>query len=239
MKFLRNLFLYFSAFVPLFVLLFVKIIVDIANQNLTFNFLNTLNLCLLCSMIILGIFGLFWNTTLSDEKEVIIKVKKSKNITDQYFLQYFSLFVLFAVPLDISYVNEFCIYLIVLVFIGIVYINSGLYYINPLLNILGYKFYDVTFVSQETGKQREAKIFSKQDLLKTNYVVKIKNDNFAFVSRKPNTAELKQNNSKPKKEQSAEKPQQESIEKVSKESIDKTRQENIDKIQQENIDKIQ
>lgn len=180
MKFFKNILLYFSAFVPLFFLLFVKIIVDIANNNLTFNFLNTFNLCLLATMIISGIFGLIFSTTLSEEKVTVAKIKQKKDITDQYFLQYFSLFVLFAVPLDISYVNEFCIYILVLVFIGIVYIKCSLYYINPLLNILGYRFYDVEFET-ESGETRYAKIFSKEPLQKKSYKIKIANDNFAFV----------------------------------------------------------
>lgn len=184
MKFLKNLFLYFSAFVPLFVLLFIKLIVDIANNNLTFNFLNTLNLCLLASMIVCGVFGLIWCTTLSEEKEIDVKIKSKKDITDQHFFQYFSLFVLFAVPLDISYVNEFCIYVVVLLFIGIVYINCSLYYINPLLNILGYRFYDVEFVTS-SGETRFAKIFCKQELEEKDYKIKIVNNNFAFVSNNP------------------------------------------------------
>ena len=68
MKFLKNLFLYFSAFIPLFVLLVVKLLVDIFNNNLTFNFLNIFNLSLLFLMIALGIVGILWNTKFSKEK---------------------------------------------------------------------------------------------------------------------------------------------------------------------------
>lgn len=189
MRFIKNLFLYFSAFVPLFVLLVVKLIVDIANNNLTFNFLNTFNLCLLTTLIICGIFGLIWNTKFSDEKSYDITITSATEITDKYFLPYFSLFVMFAVPLDISYVNEFCIYIIVLIFIGIVYINCGLYYINPLLNILGYRFFDTTFKNNKTGEIRKAKIFSKYVLIENTqkYNIKINNDNFAFVVDKNKT----------------------------------------------------
>jgi len=184
MKFFKNLFLYFSAFIPLFVLLAVKLLVDILNNNLTWNFLNTFNLILLLAMISLGAIGILWNTIWSKQKVVKITVQKCSEITDQYFLQYFSLFVLFAVPLDISYFNEFCIYIIILVFIGIVYINCSLYYINPLLNILGFRFYNSTFVD-ETGNYKTAKIFSRTKLYENQvYYVKIKNENFAFINKK-------------------------------------------------------
>ena len=181
MKFFKNLFLYFSAFVPLFLLLLIKLVVDIINKNLTLNTLNTINLCLLGSLTIFGVLGLYWNTKLTSEKSHFVQIKSVTDITDQYFLQYFSLFVLFAVPLDISYINEFCIYIVVLIFIGIVYIKCGLYYINPLLNILGYRFYAVTSKSLDTGEIKDIKVFCKEKVLKSNYELKILNNNFAFV----------------------------------------------------------
>ena len=184
MKFFKNLFLYFSAFIPLFVLLEVKLIVDIFNNNLTWNFLNIFNISLLSVMIILGTFGILWNTIWSREKIIEITVKSSTEITDKYFLQYFSLFVMFAIPLDISYFNEFFIYLLILIFIAIVYINCSLYYINPLLNILGFRFFDVIYINKN-GETLSTKIFCKHKISpQKNYCVKIKNEHFAFISKK-------------------------------------------------------
>ena len=184
MKFLKNLFLYFSAFIPLFVLLAIKLLVDIFNQNLTFNFLNTFNLCLLFLLIGFGTLGILWNTIYSKEKILEITIQKAEDITDKYFLQYFSLFVMFAIPLDISYFNEFFVYIIILIFIGIVYINCGLYYINPLLNILGYRFFDTEYKT-ENGEIKNVKLFCRQKPnVNKQYYVKIKNKHFAFISKK-------------------------------------------------------
>ena len=183
MKFFKNLFLYFSAFIPLFFFLAVKLLVDILNNNLTWNFLNTFTFCLLCTFIILGTVGILWNTIYNKDKIMEITVVSAQDITDKYFLQYFSLFVMFAIPLDISYFNEFFIFLIILIFIGIVYINCSLYFINPLLNILGFKFYDTTYINQN-GEQRSAKIFCKDTIFANQtYKVKIKNEHFAFISK--------------------------------------------------------
>lgn len=183
MKFLKNLFLYFSAFIPLFVLLVIKLLVDIFNDNLSWNFLNTFNLVLLLILIISGVLGILWNTIWSNEKVLKIEVKTSEEITDKYFLQYFSLFVMFAVPLDISYFNEFFIYIIILIFIGIVYIKCCLFYINPLLNILGFRFFDTTYID-ENGNEKKAKIFCRTKIYPNNsYDVKIKNEHFAFISK--------------------------------------------------------
>ncbi len=184
MKFIKNIFLYFSAFIPLFLLLLVKLLVDIFNNNLSWNFLNTFNIALLGTMIVLGAVGILWNTVWNNTKIMSIKIETSKEITDQYFLQYFSLFVMFAIPLDISYFNEFFVYIIILIFIGVVYINCCLFYINPLLNILGYRIFDITYLD-DFGQSKNVKIFCKDKIFSSKtYDVKIKNEHFAFVSKK-------------------------------------------------------
>ena len=185
-NFFKNLLLYVSAFVPMYALVLVKLVVEILNKNLTFNVLNTINLVTLSILIVAGCFGLLWNVKLSNEKSIEVVVLSKKNITDQHFFGYFSLFVFFAIPLDLSLVSGYCVYVLVLIMIGVVYINNSLYYINPLLNLLGYNFYDVEY--KEVGKDDivKAKIFYKGesfDVQKT-YQIKVKNDHFCFVDKK-------------------------------------------------------
>lgn len=191
-NFFKNLLLYVSAFVPMYVLVLVKLVVEILNKNLTFNVLNTINLVTLSILIVAGCFGLLWNVKLSNEKSIEVVVLSKKNITDQHFFGYFSLFVFFAIPLDLSLVSAYCVYVLVLIMIGVVYINNSLYYINPLLNLLGYNFYDVEY--KEVGKDDivKAKIFYKGesfDVQKT-YQIKVKNDHFCFVDKKSKKNEI-------------------------------------------------
>ena len=113
-------------------------------------------------------------------------VLKKENITDEHFLGYFSLFVFFAIPLEFEKVSVFCVIFVILIFIGIVYINNSLYYINPLLNILGYNFYDITYLDKETGEERTAKIFYRGDIEENKiYKAKIKNIHFTFIEKNP------------------------------------------------------
>ena len=183
---IKNLLLYISAFVPMYFLILIKLIVELINNNLTFNILNTLNLVTLLLLIISGILGLIWNINFSSEKSKEIVILKKVNITDQHFLGYFSLFVYFAIPLDLSRVSAYCVYVLVLVFIGIVYLNNSLYYINPLLNILGFNFYDIEYKEVETGEIKTGKIFFKGNLILENkaYYAKVKNKHFCFIDKK-------------------------------------------------------
>ena len=102
---LKNLLLYLSAFMPMYVLVFVKLVVEIINNNLSFNVLNTINFATLLLLIIGGVIGLLWNVKYNNEKSNEIIILKSENITDKHFLGYFSLFVFFAIPLDLSLVS--------------------------------------------------------------------------------------------------------------------------------------
>ena len=184
--FFKNLLLYISAFVPMYVLILIKLVVEIINQNLSFNVLNTINLVTLILLIGFGIFGLWWNVFYSNDKTIKVKIISKKNITDQHFLGYFSLFVYFAIPLDLSLISAYCVYVLTLIMIGIVYINNSLYYINPLLNLLGYKFYDVDYQEEGSQEIKKAKMFFKGELLFENqiYSIKVKNQHFCFLDKK-------------------------------------------------------
>lgn len=183
---IKNLLLYISAFVPMYVLVFVKLIVEIINQNLSFNVLNTLNFVTLLLLIVLGGIGIVWNIYFSEAESIQVKIVSKRNITDQHFLGYFSLFVFFAIPLDLSLVSAYCVYVLVLIMIGIVYINNALFYINPLLNILGYNFYDIEYVDAGGEQIKSAKIFFRGEFLIEDkmYWVNVKNQHFCFIDKK-------------------------------------------------------
>ena len=182
-KMVKNILLFLSAFVPMYFLIFVKLVVEIINDNLHFNVLNTLNFVTLLLLIGLGIVGLVWNIKYSSKKSIKIEVVSRKNITDQHFLGYFSLFVFFAIPLDLSYVSAYCVYVLVLVMIGIVYISNSLYYINPLLNLLGYKFFDVEFKFFGQSEIKQVKMFAKKDIPLNQCFINIKNEHFCFLNQ--------------------------------------------------------
>lgn len=170
----------------MYLLVFVRLIVEIINQNLSFNILNTLNFITLLLLISLGAFGLLWNIKFSNKNSVEIEIVEKQNITDKHFLGYFSLFVFFAIQLDLSLVSAYCVYVLVLVMIGIVYINNSLFYINPLLNMLGFNFYDIKYKEAGKDKIETCKIFFRGKFITENktYWVKVKNKHFCFVDTK-------------------------------------------------------
>lgn len=180
----KDLLLYISVFVPMYMLLLIRIVIDIINDNLSFNVLNILNIITLIILISLGIIGLLINIKHSKQSSKKIIILSKENITDRHFLGYFSLLVLFALQLELSLVSDYILYVLILILIGIVYIKNSLYYINPLLNILGYSFYDIVYTEEGKEDKLRAKIFYKGELVENKiYWVKIKNENFAFIDK--------------------------------------------------------
>ncbi len=186
MKLVKNILLYLSAFIPMYFLIFVKVVIDIINDNMSLNVLNTLNLITLVLFILLGIIGIIWNIRFNHETPKEIVILKKENITDLHFLGYFSLFVFFAIPLDLNYISGYAVYVLIIIMIGIVYINNSLYYINPFLNLLGYNFYEITYQEKGSSQQNNAKFFYKGslDISGKSYWVKLKNTNFSFIDSK-------------------------------------------------------
>lgn len=154
--------LFLCAFIPLYILIITKTLIEILLGNLHFNVLNTTMVILLSILTILGLIGFYictYKRTLFTQNITIISCK---NITDQHFLNYFSLFVLFAITFDLSKVSYSIVFITILSFIAIVYIKNELYHINPFLNIIGFSFYQITFTSENNTSQEVGTIFSKR-----------------------------------------------------------------------------
>ena len=114
-----------------------------------------------------------------------IKIITQTNITDQHFFGYFSLFVLFALSYDLSKISMTIVFLTILTFIGIVYIQNELYYINPFLNLIGYSFYKVTYMEENSNEIKETNIFYRGKIeLNQYYKVYQKKNNLSFLSKK-------------------------------------------------------
>ena len=177
---MQKIFLYLSAFIPLYSLIIIKELIDIINHNLTFNVLNSLTLILLSILIVLGVIGIIIESKSGKSKIENIKIIQKTCITQQHFLGYFSLFVLFALTFELEKISMFVIFLLIIILIGLVYIKNNLFYINPLLNILGYNFYNVKY-EDETGKIKTDKFFFKGTLTTGNYVCKIGDKNFNYI----------------------------------------------------------
>lgn len=184
-KYMKNVLLYLSAFIPMYLLILIKQIIEMIVGNLKFNFLNIFVCAILMILIASGFIGLKFE--IFNETEIIkeITVTSKTNTTDEHFLGYFSLFVLFSITFDLSKVSMLVVFILIISMIGVVYVKNKLFYINPLLNILGFNFYEIEYKIRGGDGFKSIKIFYKGDLtLNKKYKIKIKDENFNFLIKK-------------------------------------------------------
>lgn len=181
---LKNIMLFLSAFIPMYFLIWVKLVMELINDNLHFNVLNTIVFVALIVVIVLGLIGLKLEIFNQKEKSQKVIIMEWNNITDRHFLGYFSLFVLFAITFDLSKVSMVVVFVLILCMIGVVYVKNKLFYINPFLNILGFNFYKISYKVENDEQVLQTHIFYRGNLKENKfYWVKIKDENFSFVDK--------------------------------------------------------
>ncbi|MDR1230842.1 MAG: hypothetical protein LBK61_05520 [Spirochaetaceae bacterium] len=159
MKRLANVLMYLSAFLPMLTVMwlkeFVSLILQLISKRQTCKQLNwffLFNPYLGVSLVMICIVYVGFSCLLSNNKEIstkLIKVHKTKNQVAEYYLGYYSLFVLTLIGfslVNITDIVELCFLMIIL---GIVYIKNGLYYMNPTVNILRSFIYEVEYLEND------------------------------------------------------------------------------------------
>ena len=180
----KNIMLFLSAFIPMYFLIWVKLVMELINDNLHFNVLNSIVFVSLIVVIVLGLLGLKLEIFNQKEKSQKVIIMEWNNITDRHFLGYFSLFVLFAITFDLSKVSMVVVFVLILCMIGVVYVKNKLFYINPFLNILGFNFYKISYKIENDEQVLQTHIFYRGNLKENKfYWVKIKDENFSFVDK--------------------------------------------------------
>ena len=176
----------------MYFLIQVKFLADLALGNVDACVFTICVLVFLALLIILGGIVLLWNIHWHKDSAQTVIIKDAKNITDQHFLGYFYIFILFALNFDLAKVSMFAIFIFVTIFVGIVYVHNKLFYINPFLNILGFNFYEIKFTeennsadSENSNQERSAKIFYRGKLTAScnPCKVKLKNEHFSFIEK--------------------------------------------------------
>lgn len=183
MNTIKNILLYLSAFVPMYFLIIIKFVCGLLSGTININSLTIFTLATYSSLIVSGILGLLWSTLWSKGTSKTIIITQKQNLTDQHFLGYFSIFVLFALAFELTKLSMVVASLFIIIFIGIVYINNQMFYINPLLNLIGFSFFDIKYKLKDSETEYSGKIFSRE-VITLNKTYKIKSmENLSFLDK--------------------------------------------------------
>ena len=88
-------------------------------------------------------------------KESIILLK-ANNVTADYFFPYFSLFVISFFTVDPTKFSDILILGFLVIFIILVYVRNDMYFINPILNIIGYRSFAIAYQRTSSSKSQES-----------------------------------------------------------------------------------
>ena len=167
-----------SAFVPMYMLVIIKMIIDIAEGNEKGSVMVICVMTLLMILVLIGVSCVMYVFFSKRIAQSTIQIDSANNVTGQYFFGYFSLFVLVAVHLELYTVCDIILFFLINIIIAIVYIHNNLYYINPLLNLIGYNIYKITYIKD--GQEKNINIFVKDKLDISNKVIAKSMFNYNF-----------------------------------------------------------
>ena len=175
---LRKIGLFLSAFVPMYMLVIIKMIIDIAEGNEKGSVMVICVMTLLMILVLIGVSCVMYVFFSKRIAQSTIQIDSANNVTGQYFFGYFSLFVLADVNLELYTVCDIILFFLINIIIAIVYIHNNLYYINPLLNLIGYNIYKITYIKD--GQEKNINIFVKDKLDISNKVIAKSMFNYNF-----------------------------------------------------------
>ena len=123
----------------------------------------------------IGIGGLFYfrKSFLKATKpaRTTVKIVKAENITADYYFTYFSLFVLSFFGVDPTQCKDVFVFSFLMVLIIWVYVANDMFFVNPMLNIWGFKSFHITYSKNSTTTDAdkepqlfEIRVFSKEYL---------------------------------------------------------------------------
>ena len=163
-----------SCFVPLYLTFIISLLFKLMTEGFgpsiferRFNWLELIVFGVLCFLGLLG-FRIFLSHLnhkgqVSASESVIIK--DAENITADYYFTYFSLFVLTFATVSIEVPAQFCNTIILHILLILVYVKNQMFFINPLINIWGYKSFKITFAKKNNPDVlMTIKVFTKENL---------------------------------------------------------------------------
>lgn len=162
-----KLLLFISAYTPLFLILFIQYI-----QFLSPLFIVSILLLALINSVWFVIFYISKSWTVSE-----YTVKKSVNRTSDA-LNYIIAYIVTFIGFKFNTWQDYLSLAILLVIIFFIYVNSDLIFVNPMLNVIGFKI-----ISVEVKEGGEIVLITKNSTLKDDDKIAVKNitDNIYFT----------------------------------------------------------
>lgn len=172
----RKIILFISSYIPLYVLMVIKNIFERTTDGGVFLnvwckaknaiFFDEINDYAVVFLIIISFFSL---------RYLQVKIKKTKgekfytinevhDETSNSYFNYISIYLLSCLGLTLDSIVDNFVFVFLMLIVGYIYISNNMTYMNPTLNLLGYKVYDVEMISQVDSHPIESIVVAKKNI---------------------------------------------------------------------------
>lgn len=176
--------MYLSAFLPMIIIMWIKEVAlctaDILNGKAEWSSIYQ-NLYLIIELVVLFALVISFVVLIKRNKRAAvhtITIKAVKNRSAEYYLAYYSLFILALIEFSLTDFIDIIVLALLLLVLGIVYIKNDLFFINPTINIFQSYIYEVEY---EDNKSTISKLVISKEKLKEGAIVDIDVSEFEFT----------------------------------------------------------
>lgn len=158
----RRIMLYVSSYIPLYILLILKNIVERIKtlsgfflQLKTATFFDEINdyaLVVLFLMTVVSVIYLFRLTKKTDGSH-IYEVKEVNDQTGTVYFNYISVYLLSCIGLSLNSMADVFVLIFLMLLIGFIYVSNRMTYMNPVLQLLQYRIYEGALISLSTNDE--------------------------------------------------------------------------------------
>lgn len=183
---LNKLMLFISSYIPLYILLILKNILERITDGgrfvnvvqkfksaMWFDEVNDWAICILVVAILISYLYL-WRTMLKHPSPKWYEIREVSDETGNYYFSYISIYLLSCMGLTLNSIVDCFVLLFVMIIVGYIYISNNMVYLNPMANIMGYKVYDCILESKNTNDKNISSIVvaPKNILIKNGVSIK-------------------------------------------------------------------
>lgn len=192
---IRKIMLFISSYIPLYVLMILKNILERVTENGRFISKNIKNIQLFdeindYALIILAVLSVasflyLWMKIKDTVTEKYYIIQGVQDETSNYYFNYISIYLLSCMGLSLNSIVDSFVFAFLMLIVGYIYISNNMTYMNPTLNLMGYKVYNVTLESKSTKGKGDCLLIAKKSIkIKIGKEIQgSQNQDFVFVKQ--------------------------------------------------------
>ncbi len=173
---MRRIILFISSYIPLYILLIIKNILERCTIEGHFSisiarlrnahFFDEMNdyAIVVLSLLSIGSYLYLRTITKKDSGIHYYEVKDVEDQTGSVYFNYVSVYLLSCLGLSLNRIVDVFTLIFLMILVGYIYISNHMTYMNPVLQFMGFKIYDVTVLHKSTGKEIASIIISPVDI---------------------------------------------------------------------------